>query len=125
MAVIERLRNSRIRPTRSENSTGLKVVRMRELEGAAMYRSDKLGMLFRDPPAQPDDLKQIYGIADVLENKLNYYGVYTFEQIMNWDADIVEEFSSLLSFKDRIQRDAWVEQAGRLYREAQSDRKAA
>ena len=37
---------------------------------------------------------------------------------MNWDDDMVAEFSRLLAFKDRIARDGWVSQARTLHDEA-------
>ena len=59
----------------------------------------------------------ISGMGGVLERKLNKLGVYRYQQVMQWDDVAVEEFSKLLSFRDRIQRDNWIGQARRLYRE--------
>jgi predicted flap endonuclease-1-like 5' DNA nuclease len=56
-------------------------------------------------------------VASVLERKLNKIGVYKYQQIMQWDDIAVEEFSKLLAFRDRIQRDNWIGQARRLYRQ--------
>ena len=53
----------------------------------------------------------------VLERTLNKLGVYRSQKVMQWDDVAVEEFSKLLSFRDRIQRDNWIGQARRLYRE--------
>jgi predicted flap endonuclease-1-like 5' DNA nuclease len=65
-------------------------------------------------------LKRISGIAAVLEKKLNEFGIYTYRQIMDWDEAAVEEFSTLLAFRDRIQRDDWMGQARHLYEEKYS-----
>ena len=65
----------------------------------------------------PGFLGPITGIAEVLERKLNAFGVYKYKQVMEWDAIAVAEFSKLLSFKDRIQRDDWIGQARRLFQE--------
>ncbi|MES9851768.1 MAG: hypothetical protein ABW170_08050 [Candidatus Thiodiazotropha sp. L084R] len=58
-----------------------------------------------------DDLKKIKGIGAVLEKKLHGIGVNSFKQIANWDQADIEGFSEQLSFKGRIEREAWVEQA--------------
>ena len=83
------------------------------------------GKVFTTPPGQIDDLKAISGVAEVIEQKLNDLGVYTYEQIMDWDEAAVEEYSKLMAFKDRIQRENWVEQARRLHYENQYRRRAA
>ena len=77
-------------------------------------RDPRLGMVFIRPPAKRDDLKRISGVGETLETKLNDFGVYTFEQIANWDEATVVEFQELLSFRDRIQRENWIGQARRL-----------
>ena len=74
------------------------------------------GVIYQRRPAEVDDLKLIAGIAEKLELKLHEQGVYTFEQIMLWDDAAVAEFSTRLkTFKDRIQRNNWVDQARFLY----------
>ena len=82
-----------------------------------MRRDEVLGMVYAQPPERKDDLKRISGIAQVLERKLNAFGVYTYRQVMDWDTVAVNEFSKLLSFRDRIQRDDWISQARNLYHE--------
>ncbi len=77
-------------------------------------RDPRLGMVFVRPPANRDDLKRISGVEETLEARLNDFGVFTFEQIMNWDDLAIAEFSKLLSFRDRIQRENWIGQARRL-----------
>ncbi len=73
------------------------------------------GLIYTEVPANKDDLKKISGIATILEQRLNEFGVYTYQQIMEWDQTAIDEFSVLLAFKDRIQRDNWQGQAKRLY----------
>ncbi len=58
-----------------------------------------------------DDLKQLSGIGPALEKKLHEAGVTTFAQIASWGADEIAEFDEKLSFKGRIEREGWVEQA--------------
>jgi predicted flap endonuclease-1-like 5' DNA nuclease len=76
-----------------------------------------LGTIYIRPPKQADDLQRISGIGEILEKKLNRLGVYRYEQIMNWTREAIAEFSRLLSFEDRIDREQWVAQAHRLHTE--------
>lgn len=64
--------------------------------------------------AGPDDLKQLSGVGPALEKKLHDAGVTTFAQIAAWSATDIAEMDEKLSFKGRIERDGWVEQAKRL-----------
>ena len=89
-----------------------------EETGGRMRHDEVLGMVYTQPPKRKDDLKRISGIAQVLEKKLNAFGVYTYRQIMEWDPVAVAEFSKLLSFRDRIERDDWIGQARNLHYEA-------
>ncbi len=74
----------------------------------------KLGLVYKTKPEKVDDLTALKGIAKVLEQRLHELGVYTYEQIAAWTDDHVREFSVRLSFKDRILRERWVEQARQL-----------
>jgi predicted flap endonuclease-1-like 5' DNA nuclease len=58
-----------------------------------------------------DDLKRIRGIGVLIEKRLNAAGVTTYEQIASWGADDIERISMMLDFKERIQKENWVEQA--------------
>lgn len=70
-----------------------------------------LGMIYKVPPSETDDLTRIKGIASVLEKRLHELGIYTWRQIASWQESHIREFSSRLAFKDRIVREKWVEQA--------------
>ncbi|MBO9475151.1 NADH-quinone oxidoreductase subunit NuoE [Shimia sp. R10_1] len=61
--------------------------------------------------AAADDLKQLKGVGPALEKKLHDAGVTTFAQIAAWQADDIAEMDEKLSFKGRIDRDGWVDQA--------------
>lgn len=62
-----------------------------------------------------DDLKEITGIGPKLEQMLNAKGVYSFQQIADWqDNDIQAIDRALPAFQGRIRRDDWVGQARRL-----------
>ena len=61
-----------------------------------------------------DDLKQLSGVGPALEKKLHEAGVTTFAQIAAWtDADVAA-MDEKLSFKGRIEREGWIEQAKEL-----------
>lgn len=74
----------------------------------------KLGSVYKERPEKVDDLTALNGVAQGLAQRLNELGVYTYSQIAEWNEDHVREFSSRLAFKDRIQREQWVEQAAKL-----------
>ena len=61
-----------------------------------------------------DDLKQLSGVGPALEKKLHANGVTTFAQIAAWGPEDIAEFDEKLSFKGRIEREGWVEQAKKL-----------
>ncbi|WP_114009954.1 hypothetical protein [Cohaesibacter intestini] len=58
-----------------------------------------------------DDLKRIKGVGKVLEGKLNDLGIYHFDQIANWSRKEINWVTTFLSFKGRIDREEWIEQA--------------
>lgn len=61
-----------------------------------------------------DDLKKLSGIGPVLEKKLHEAGVTSFAQIAAWGRAEIEDFDEKLSFKGRIEREGWVDQAKKL-----------
>ncbi len=66
-----------------------------------------------------DDLKQLNGVGPAIEKKLNELGVTSFAQIAEWGAAEIADFDDKLSFKGRIERDGWVEQAKTLAAESE------
>ncbi len=65
-----------------------------------------------------DDLTQLSGVGPALLKKLNAAGISSFGQIAAWtDADVVE-IDEKLSFKGKIVREGWVEQAKNLARKS-------
>ena len=58
-----------------------------------------------------DDLKQLSGVGPALEKKPHDAGVTTFAQVAGWSADDVAAIEEKLSFKGRVERDGWIEQA--------------
>ncbi|WP_300588974.1 50S ribosomal protein L21 [Marivita sp.] len=81
---------------------------------AAAPKAEKAADAPKAASAGADDLKLLSGVGPALEKKLHEAGVTTFAQIAAWtDAD-VEEFGEKLSFKGRIEREGWIEQAKEL-----------
>lgn len=65
-------------------------------------------------PDGSDDLKKLSGVGPALEKKLHAAGVTNFAQIAAWtDADVAE-MDEKLSFKGRIEREGWIDQAKEL-----------
>jgi small subunit ribosomal protein S2 len=61
--------------------------------------------------AEGDDLTELDGIGPVIKGKLYAEGVTTFAQIAEWTAEEKARIDELLSFKGRIDREKWIEQA--------------
>ncbi|SMX35254.1 50S ribosomal protein L21 [Actibacterium lipolyticum] len=60
-----------------------------------------------------DDLKKISGVGPKLEGLLHENGVFHFDQVAAWTADEIAYMDDKLSFKGRIERDNWLEQAAK------------
>ena len=67
------------------------------------------------PALRPDNLMLIKGVKTVLNSQLHAYGIFTYRQIAARDEDDMHAFSELLSFKQRISRDKWQDQARQLH----------
>ncbi|NRG16418.1 50S ribosomal protein L21 [Rhizobiales bacterium] len=74
----------------------------------------ELPVLFTAPEGEKDDLKKIGGVGPVLEGKLNALGITTYAQIAAFTAEDIARVDEALSFKGRIERENWVEQAKEL-----------
>jgi len=72
---------------------------------------DRPAALLSAPEGTPDDLKKIKGIGPRLESLLHGLGVYHFRQIAAFTPDDISWIDQRLSFKGRIEREKWVEQA--------------
>ena len=64
--------------------------------------------------AGADDLKKLSGVGPALEKKLLEAGITTFAQIAAWTEADVAAMDEKLSFKGRIEREGWIEQAKEL-----------
>ena len=65
-------------------------------------------------PSEADDLTKISGVGKVLVGKLADAGITTFKQIAEFTAEDIAEVDEKLSFKGRIERENWIEQAKEL-----------
>lgn len=64
---------------------------------------------------EKDDLKKIGGIGPFIEDKLNEIGIYTYEQISQFDDTLIQNITDAIQFfPGRIKRDDWVGQAKKL-----------
>ncbi len=73
-----------------------------------------------------DDLKLINGVGPFIEKKLNNLGIYTFEQISQFDDDLILKVTDAIQFfPGRIQRDDWAGQAKELLGKKQAGTLAA
>ncbi len=70
--------------------------------------------LFAKPEGEPDDLKKISGVGPVLEGKLHDLGITKFAQVAAFTKEQIDMVDDRLSFKGRIERDNWLEQAAEL-----------
>jgi len=79
-------------------------------------KSEKKAAPTKAARAEPgaDDLKALSGVGPALEKKLHAAGVTTFAQIAAWTEDDIAAMDEQLSFKGRIEREGWVEQAKEL-----------
>lgn len=81
-------------------------------KGAAKKAAPKNAAKAAAPAASgADDLKQLSGVGPALEKKLHENGVTSFAQIAAWGEAEIAEFDEKLSFKGRIEREGWVDQA--------------
>jgi len=65
-------------------------------------------------PQGADDLKALSGVGPALEKKLHAAGVTSLAQIAAWTEAEVAEMDEKLSFKGRIEREGWIDQAKEL-----------
>lgn len=72
------------------------------------------GIFLDAPEGEKDDLTRISGVGAVLEEKLNNMGIFHFRQVAAFTPAVIDMVNGQLSFKGRIQREEWVEQATKL-----------
>lgn len=67
--------------------------------------------LFKAPAGAPDDLKLISGVGPVLEGRLNALGITKWSQVAKLKQADIDKVEDALSFKGRVARDNWLQQA--------------
>ncbi len=72
-----------------------------------------------------DDLKIISGVGPFIEEKLNKLGIYTFEQVSQFDDELIDTVTDAIQFfPGRIKRDNWVAQAAKFHQQKQENPEA-
>ncbi len=101
----EQVSENQKRPAKSKKAEQLEKIR----EEAKSFDFSNIGTASE---TDKNDLKKINGIGPFIEEKLNAMGVYTFQQIANFQPEDIEKVTDIIgSFKGRIERDNWVQQA--------------
>ena len=80
-------------------------------DAAPEVEGTKPANLLSEAQGEPDDLKKISGVGPKLEGLLHENGVFHFWQIAEWGPTEIAYMDDKLSFKGRIERDNWIEQA--------------
>lgn len=75
---------------------------------------ERLNALSSPENGKADNLCEIKGIGKVIEEKLHNLGIFHFHQIASWGEAEIELVDNHLSFKGRIVRENWIEQAKQL-----------
>ena len=90
----------------------------------SVVRGGSRNLLHSAAYGQPDDLKLIKGVAELLEKMLHGIGVYYFWQIAEWlPGDVAHADAQLTAFHGRIERDDWVTQSAEFARAGNAARR--
>lgn len=112
---IETLKN-KLAQNEDKKPTTKKISKIKTSKPAKGLKAPARGLKIKAATVK-DDLKIIKGIGPVMEQKLNNFGVYSFEQLGNLtSADIESLTKTLKSFPGRIERDKWVSQSKRQFK---------
>ncbi|WP_170758878.1 NADH-quinone oxidoreductase subunit NuoE [Ruegeria lacuscaerulensis] len=87
---------------------------VKQVEEARKATEDQPETLTGARDGKPDDLKMLKGVGPKLEETLNELGFFHYDQIAAWTPANVAWVDERLKFKGRIERDGWIEQAGKL-----------
>lgn len=83
--------------------------------GRFVAQASKPELLTEPRGGAPDELSLIWGVGDVLADKLNGLGIWHFDQIAKWTPANVAWFEDAMAgFKGRVARDKWIEQCEKL-----------
>lgn len=125
MAVESRLQELEQENARLETTINALKGERRETGTGEVYKEPEL--IPHEPPdilqqdraraqqTERDDLTRIDGVGAFLEKKLNDAGIYSYDQIANWDKTDIDRITRAIQFfEGRIEKDNWVGQARRL-----------
>ncbi len=98
----------------AKNKTQQAEMAKRVSEGQAEEKSAKTAKSKAAKSAGGDDLKKLSGVGPALEKKLHEAGVTSFAQIAAWTEADIADMDEKLSFKGRIEREGWIDQAKEL-----------
>ena len=101
-------------PTTSSLTEEEKDEKIAQLAAIEVSEDDKPETLSVARGGKADNLKRIKGIGPVNEKRLHELGIYHFDQIAKWGDREIAWMDGFLSFKGRIIRENWVEQADQL-----------
>ena len=120
IAEIDVLRRGKVRRAKLYYLRGRrgKAARILERTDARAKRLNAAFKGFKKPKGNPDDLKQIKGIDEELENRLQKLGVIKFEQIANFSDDDIANLEEALGMEGVVEKGNWVGEAQRLVAEA-------
>ena len=101
---------SKIRATKTFDRGGREMLKAVPVD---IYKSglnfDRIGVASKQ---DKDDLQKIKGVGVSIEEELNNIGIFTFQQIGNFNSEDITKITELIKFfPGRIERDDWVGQA--------------
>jgi len=104
---------SKIRATKTFERGGKETVK------TVIYETKNEGLNFdrigKSSIQNKDDLLKIKGIGKTVEEKLNNIGIYSYNQITNFNSKDIQDITELTKlFPGRIERDDWIGQAYKL-----------
>jgi large subunit ribosomal protein L21 len=98
-------------PAKAKKSAAAPVAEAAEAAPAEVAGARPANLLEAAREGGPDDLKKISGVGPKLEGLLHANGVFHFDQIAAWGPEEIAYMDDKLSFKGRIARDNWIDQA--------------
>ncbi|MFK7835730.1 MAG: 50S ribosomal protein L21 [Sulfitobacter sp.] len=99
------------KPAKAKNAAAPKAEKKAAPKAEAKAEAPKAAKKAAKADAGADDLKELSGVGPALEKKLHAAGVTTFAQIAAWTPEDVAAMDEKLSFKGRIEREGWIDQA--------------
>ena len=86
-----------------------------ELKTGTVRCDSHLGIVYGERPDRWDDLTLMRGVAELTQQRLHEFGIFTFKQIASWDERVTRGVGMAIHAKDRIGRERWPQQASDLH----------